>query len=31
MSKFKVGDKVAPARSPRDYFGCIEQIDGKKP
>ena len=30
MSKFKVGDKVAPARSPRDYFGCIEQIDGKK-
>ena len=30
MSKFKVGDKIAPARSPRDYFGCIEQIDGKK-
>lgn len=30
MSKFKVGDKIAPARSPRDYFGHIEQIDGKK-
>ena len=30
MSKFKVGDKVAPVRSPRDYFGCIEQIESEK-
>lgn len=30
MSKFKVGDKIAPVRSPRDYFGCIEQIEGEK-
>lgn len=26
MSKFKVGDKVALARIPHDYLGCIEQI-----
>lgn len=26
MSKFKVGDKVALARIPRDYLGCIERI-----
>ena len=26
MSKFKVGDKVALARIPRDYLGCITQI-----
>ena len=30
MSKFKVGDKVALARIPRDYLGCIEQIGGKR-
>ena len=26
MSKFKVGDKVALARIPHDYLGCIAQI-----
>ena len=30
MSKFKVGDKVALARMPRDYLGRIEQIGGKR-
>ena len=30
MSKFKVGDKVALARIPRDYFGCITQIYGER-
>ena len=30
MSKFKVGDKVALARMPRDYLGCIEQIEDKR-
>lgn len=30
MSKFKVGDKVALARIPRDYLGLIEQIEGKR-
>ena len=30
MSKFKVGDKVALARIPRDYLGCIEQIYGER-
>ena len=30
MSKFKVGDKVALARMPRDYLGHIEQIGGKR-
>lgn len=30
MSKFKVGDKVALARTPRDYLGLIEQIEGKR-
>lgn len=30
MSKFKVGDKVALARMPRDYLGCIEQIYGER-
>ena len=30
MSKFKVGDKVALARIPRDYLGCIKQIYGER-
>lgn len=30
MSKFKVEDKVALARIPRDYLGLIEQIEGKR-
>ena len=30
MSKFKVGDKVALARIPRDYLGYIEQIEDKR-
>ena len=30
MSKFKVGDKVALARIPRDYLGRIEQIYGER-
>ena len=30
MSKFKVGDKVALARTPRDYLGCIVQIYGER-
>ena len=30
MSKFKVGDKVALARMPRDYLGRIEQIYGER-
>ena len=30
MSKFKVGDKVALARIPRDYLGCITQIYGER-
>lgn len=30
MSKFKVGDKVALARIPRDYLGCIKQIYGDR-
>ena len=30
MSKFKVGDKVALARIPRDYLGCIAQIYGER-
>ena len=30
MSKFKVGDKVALARIPRDYRGCIKQIYGER-
>lgn len=30
MSKFKVGDKVALARVPRDYLGRIEQIYGER-
>lgn len=30
MSKFKVGDKVALARMPRDYLGRIEQIESKR-
>lgn len=30
MSKFKVGDKVALARIPRDYLGCIEQIEDER-
>ena len=30
MSKFKVGDKVALARIPRDYLGHIEQIYGER-
>lgn len=30
MSKFKIGDKVALARIPRDYLGCIEQIYGER-
>ena len=30
MNKFKVGDKVALARIPRDYLGCIAQIYGER-
>ena len=30
MSKFEVGDKVALARIPRDYLGCITQIYGER-
>ena len=30
MSKFKVGDKVALTRIPRDYLGCIKQIYGER-
>ena len=30
MSKFKVGDKVALARIPHDYLGCIAQIYGER-
>lgn len=30
MSKFKVGDKVALARIPRDYLGYIKQIYGER-
>lgn len=30
MSKFKVGDKVALARIPHDYLGCIKQIYGER-
>ena len=30
MSKFKVGDKVALARVPRDYLGYIVQIYGER-
>ena len=30
MSQFKVGDKVALARIPRDYLGCITQIYGER-
>ena len=30
MSKFKVGDKVALARVPRNYLGRIEQIYGER-
>ena len=30
MSKFKVGDKVALARIPRDYLGCIAQFYGER-
>ena len=30
MSKFKVGDKVALARIPRDYLDCIAQIYGER-